>query len=111
MSLYRLTISRRADHDADAIFDWVAQRSTVGASSWFSAFRDTLREIVESPHSYARAPEADLLDRDIRQPLFKTRRGQFYRALFIIRDDAVHVVAVRGYGQNLATPDDLELPT
>ena len=55
--------------------------------------------------------EADILDRDIRQALFKTWQGRLYRALFVIVEDAVHVVAVRGYGQDLATLDDLDIPT
>jgi plasmid stabilization system protein ParE len=111
MKKYRLAVSWRADQDADGIFEWLATRSAAGALAWFSAFRDTLRDIAQKPQSYSRAPEADTLDRDIRQALFKTRRGQFYRILFVVIEDVIYVVAVRGYGQDLATRDDLELPT
>jgi len=69
-----------------------------------------LRSLTESPGGRARAPEAELVGRDVRQALFKTRRGRIYRVLFIVVDDMVHVVAIRGYGQDLATLDDLELP-
>ena len=73
--------------------------------------RDTLRAIAQKPERYSIAPEAEILDRDIRQALFKTRRGHLYRALFMVVDDAVHVIAVRGYGQELATPYELDLPS
>jgi plasmid stabilization system protein ParE len=111
MKQFRLTVSRRADEDADAIFEWLSGRSPVGASRWFNAFRDTLRAISQKPEGYSRAPEAEMLDRDIRQALFKTRRGHIYRTMFVVIDADIHVIAVRGYGQELATPDDLDLPS
>ncbi len=56
-------------------------------------------------------PKADTFEEELRQMLFKTRRGNTYRTLFVIRKFAVHVVAVRGTGQDLVTPDELgDLP-
>lgn len=110
MKTYRLAVSRRADRDADAIYDWIAERSTEGAVHWFQALRATLRSLTNSPESHSRAPEAETVNRDIRQALFKTRRGRVYRVLFVVTEDTVHVVAVRGYGQDIAAPGELELP-
>ena len=110
MKSYRIAVSRRTDADADSIYDWLAHRSLAGATRWFLALRTTLRGLTENPESHSRAPEADTVGRDIRQALFKTRRGRIYRVLFVVVDDTVHVVSIRGYGQDLATLDDLELP-
>ena len=35
---------------------------------------------------------------------------RLYRVLFTVTDDAVHVAAVRGFGQDLATAEEIELP-
>jgi len=110
MKAYRLAISRRADSDADEIYEWLAHRSLAGATRWYLALRKTLHSLTENPGSRGQAPEGELVGRDVRQALFKTRRGRIYRVLFIVVDDTVHVVAIRGYGQDLATLDDLELP-
>ena len=109
MKTYRLAVSQRADQDADAIFDWITERSAEGAIHWFQALRTTLRSLTNSPESHSRAPEAETLGRDIRQAFFKTRRGRTYRVLFVVAEDIVHVVAVRGYGQDIATHGELEL--
>ena len=42
--------------------------------------------------------------------LFKTRSGRVYRSLFVIEGNTIHVVGVRGAGQDLAGSGDLELP-
>ncbi len=107
---YRLAVSRRAEQDADVIYDWLMQRSARGASHWFRALSEALQALAENPQRYPRAPEAEIVDRDVRQALFKTRRGRAYRILLTILDDAVHIVAIRGFGQDIATPDELDLP-
>ena len=53
--------------------------------------------------------EADDFGIDLRQSLFRTRRGRLYRLLFVIRGDVVHLAAVRGPGQEMVSADDLEL--
>jgi hypothetical protein len=57
------------------------------------------------------APEDAEHDSEIRQIVFKTRSGLPYRALFTIDGDQVHVIHVRGPGQDLIMPGNLRLPT
>jgi len=111
MTLYRLNLSRQAERDADVIHDWLAKRSAQGAAKWFTAFSEVLHSIVEDPHRHQQAPEASNVGADVRNALFKTRRGHTYRALYVIHGDTVHVIAIRGFGQDLANPDDLQIPT
>ena len=56
------------------------------------------------------AAESDAFDEDLRQVLFKTRKGNTFRALYVIRGTVVYIVAIRGTGQELVSPDDLALP-
>jgi plasmid stabilization system protein ParE len=94
-----LRILERATSDVDAIFNWLVPRSVQGAISWYLAFRRSADKIAEAPQSFARAPEADRLSRDLRQALFKTRRGRTYRIVFEFTDSEIFVLRVRGPGQ------------
>lgn len=111
MAKYRVAVTRRAERDADDIYVWIARRSPDGASKWHSAFRKMLQGLEEDPMRHARAPEAVTLGLDIQQALFKTRHGHTYRALYTLVSDTVHVISVRGAGEELVTLDDVELPS
>jgi hypothetical protein len=39
--------------------------------------------------------------------LFKTRRGRYYRLVYVIAEDEVHVLRVRGPGQPDLLPDEI----
>lgn len=110
MTAYRLHVSQRAEHDADTIYAWLAKRSVQGAVSWVAILRETLQSIVEDPQRHPHAPEASSVGADVRHAMFKTRRGHRYRVLYVIRGETVHIVAIRGSGQDLAKADDLQLP-
>jgi len=56
------------------------------------------------------APEDADHDETIYQIIFRTRRGLPYRALFVVRENDVYVLRVRGPGQDLVAPDDLGVP-
>lgn len=106
----QVRVSRRAQRDADVIFDWLAQRSTDGASRWYESYLTILRSLPDRAPGCPIAPEADDLGVDLRQAQFQTRKGRTYRVLFIARETLVHIVGVRGAGQDLVTGDDIELP-
>ena len=56
---------------------------------------------------YAVAPESAYIDRDIRQLIFKTRKGLPYRLLYTIDDEVVLALHIRGPGQPLLKADEL----
>lgn len=105
-----IRVSVRADADVNAIYEWLAERSPEGAIRWYEAFLDAVQPLQHRAESYALAPEAAHLEVDLRQTLFKTRKGRTYRALFVIVEDVVHIVSVRGTGQDLIRGDELEFP-
>jgi len=106
----RVRVSQRAEQDADDIFLWIAARSRDGALRWYEKYLSVLRELPETAASSPSASEADDLGWDLRETLFKTRRGRVYRLVFFIRDATIHILSVRGAGQDLLQQGDLELP-
>jgi len=85
---FDVVIVSTASREFGVIVEWIAERSSKGAARWVDEFERAVNALSEDPHRYALAPEAALLNRDVRQALFKTRRGRTYRVL------------VRGHGAN-----------
>jgi plasmid stabilization system protein ParE len=104
---YTVRLLPRADFDAQQIYDWINERSPDGAMRWSQAFLDACEMLAHHPTSYGLAPEAQLIGRDIRHILFKTRRGRYYRALYTIVENEVRIVRVRGPGQATIQRDEL----
>lgn len=105
---YRLAILPRAQSDVESIYVWLRDKSQLGAASWFQAFELVLDRLVDAPLQFPTAPESEPLDRQLRQALFKSPHGRTYRAIFLIDEDAVYILRVRGPGQPPLTNDELE---
>src|SRR5262245_4381487 len=93
-------IVERAASDVDDIFNWLVRRSVQGATSWYLAFRQALGKIASSPESFAEAPESHVVGRQLRQALFKTRRGRLYRIVFQVLETEIVILRIRGPGQS-----------
>jgi plasmid stabilization system protein ParE len=97
---FAVILLRRAQADVDRIYQWLSTRSATGASHWYAAFAACIAELRRDPHSCAAAPESQRLRLNVQQRLFKTRHGRTYRVLFLIANDEVRVLRVRGPGQS-----------
>jgi plasmid stabilization system protein ParE len=106
---FPVLIMPRAERDIDSIFSWLLERSANGARNWLNALDGALDRMSSSPNSLAMAAEASSVSPDLKQCLFKTRQGRTYRAVFIVEDDTVVVLRVRGPGQPPLQPDELDL--
>ena len=100
-------IGERARADVDHIFNWLVRRSVQGAISWYLAFQEGVIRIGSDSETFAKAPEAELFARDLRQALFKTRRGRIYRIVFEMSETEILILRVRGPGQALLRRHDL----
>lgn len=100
-------VSRHAHLDVETILTWLTERSPQGARRWFDKYLETLHLLPERALNCPLAPEAVLIGRDLRQLLFKTRRGNTYRSLFLIEGEFIELLAVRGAGRDLVTPAEL----
>lgn len=107
---FQLRTLRRAQRDVAAIVDWIGnvRQAPRGARDWLRAYQSAAQSIVDAPADCGLAPESDFVDGELRQFLFKTRRGRTYRAVFRIEDDEVLILRVRGPGQPPLAPDELD---
>ena len=71
---------------------------------------DVLATLSTTAGNCSLAPEDGHGDTEIRQLIFKTRRGKPYRMLFTILGGVVFVRHVRGPGQDLVPPEKLNQP-
>ena len=97
---FDVELSARAERDFQSIVDYLAKRSTSGATSWIDAFEAMTLALPASAETHPLAPENDDHVETIRNALFKTRRGRTYRAVYIIRAGRVFITHIRGPGQN-----------
>ena len=106
---YAVHIAPKAWADADSIFAWIAARSSAGASRWYAAFLSAARELSSDPDRYGMAPESEVLRRPIRQRFFKTRRGRVDRLLFVVQQDEITILRIRGPGQPPVSAKEIEI--
>jgi len=107
MPKFGVRLLPRAAMDMQSIFDHIAERSQAGAKRWFSAFEETLQRLEANADAYGSAPEAEVLDRPVKQCMFKTRKGRTYRVVYTIEVSTVWVHRVRGPGQPSLREDEL----
>jgi hypothetical protein len=98
----------KAKQDKDSIFRWLHERSPTGAVAWLSAYDSLIERLKQGASSFGVAPESADCEFDVRQALFKTRRGRVYRALFFIDGQQVYILRIRGPGQAPITPEDID---
>lgn len=104
---YSVRITRRAKSDLRKTGDWLHERSPAGAQSWLAVARATIACLEDSPRRHSLAPENEYSPREIRNALFKTRRGHIYRAIFFIEGDTVFVTHIRSPRQRLLEGDEV----
>lgn len=106
---YRITVSRRAEHDLQHIYCWIWERSPDGAIRWYQAFLKCSDQLSASPHSFSLASDLYRVDIEVRQALFKTRLGRRYRIVFALdeQEKAVRILRVRGPGQPPLLEDEI----
>ena len=98
----------RAEADIRGITRYIYDRSRHGAAAWVNALDQARLQLVDNAMTCGQCDENEHFDIDVKQMLFKTRRGRVYRILFTVVDDEVRILRVRGSGQAPIQPNDLE---
>lgn len=98
---------QKAKADKRRIFEWIHQRSRSGAIAWLAAYDRMIDSLKANADTCAEAYESADLERDVRQALFKTRRGRVFRALFVIESAEVLILRIRSAGQRPLDSDDV----
>lgn len=109
MPSYQIQFTRRANQDVADILNWLFFRSPQGAQRWLDEFERVQTRLSNSPLKCGLAEEAESFSEPVRQVLFRTRRGNTYRALYVVREELVSRLCVRGPGQPPVTPSELRL--
>ena len=97
---FRVIVQPEAEGNITEILTWIAERSAQGANAWHAALVKAIEYLGTRADSMPLAHESRHFDCEIRELLFKTRRGLSYRLLFTIQGSDVHLLYVRGPGQD-----------
>lgn len=98
----------KARQDKDSIFRWLEERSPTGALAWLDAYDLLVDSLKQDAATFGLALESVDCEFEIRQALFKTRRGRVYRALFFIEGGDVFIARVRDPGQAPVMPQQIK---
>lgn len=107
---FEVVQTRRARADVATIARWLNQRLGPGPDAWYRQWVLATKRLGQSADQFGTAPESDSCPEKILQLQFKTRRGRFFRVLFVIRGDTVYILHVMGAGQDLLSPEEIVLP-
>jgi plasmid stabilization system protein ParE len=107
MTGYQIRILPRAIQDLEAITSWIQAHSPRGALALVLAFEAAITRLKRSPEAYSFAPESDYCGMPLRQVFFRTRKGNTYRMVILIRNWEVQILRIRGPGQPPLLRDEL----
>lgn len=105
MKRFRVLVTRPAEEDIEAAYDYIRRDSAARAVGWRESLGRAARRLQTAPRRCPLAPENGLFRLEIRQLVFGN-----YRVLFTIADDAVHILHVRHAARRTMTTDDLIAP-
>jgi toxin ParE1/3/4 len=103
---YHVVLLSKAESDLNAAADWIAKQSPSAADRWLDQFVEALLSLEIGPQRCGLAPENVAVPHEVRQLVFRPRRGRVFRALFTIVEDEVRVLRIRGAGQDLVQEGD-----
>src|SRR5437762_45233 len=94
-------LTRQAEHDLDSILAWLESRSPSGAVSWVKSLKAAFTWLADHAASCPLAAENDRFEESVYERLFKTKRGRYYRLLFVVTAKQIRILHIRGPGQDL----------
>jgi plasmid stabilization system protein ParE len=107
---FRVNLLQAAERDVRTILEYLSTGSKSGATAWAKTFDKALIHLEESADSCPLAAEDEHVDFEVREILFKTRRGLMYRALFTLSESNVFILHVRGPGQDFVDSMEIREP-
>lgn len=101
---YTLEITFHAMEDIDQAYLFIREDSPANAEAWKDGLMTKARSLTEFPRRCPLAPEAQLLELEIRQLLYGA-----YRILFMVGSDRVQILHVRhGARQPIGLDDETQ---
>jgi plasmid stabilization system protein ParE len=107
MSL-RLEYTLNAQTEIEDSYLWIKERAPMAAEKWRDELIGKIQGLAENPRRHPLAPESGKFPWDIRQLLFRKRRGQF-RVFYTIDKKRVVILAVRRSARKPLEEGDLPI--
>jgi hypothetical protein len=105
---YRIHLTAQAEADIARIHGRLSRQSARSAEEWYESFCDAVERLRTNPFTCGLAFENSAFDEELRHLLFGTRKRRTFRALFVVREDQVRILAIRGPGDRPIRTDDVE---
>ena len=105
---FQVRLSRQAEIEIEAAYQWFKERTPDYADQWFRDLMNRMATLQKQPRRCALAIENDVFPEEIRQLLYGKKQPNIYRILFVIRDDVVYVLHVRHCRQPPLTAEDVD---
>jgi plasmid stabilization system protein ParE len=105
---YRIKLTAQAEADINRIYDELSMRSAEGAARWYESFWDAVERLKTNPFTCGLAFEHREFEDELRHLLFGPGKRRNFRALFVVCEDLVKILAIRWPGERPIKPEDLE---
>jgi len=92
--IYDVLISDPALDELEQAFNWLLERTTVHAPTWYDGIVAAIKTLATNPQRCPKAQEAVSFGREVRQLLYG-HRPHTYRILYSIRGQSVVILHVR----------------
>lgn len=107
MTRYEVIIERPALDDIERKYQHIcAAGAELAAARWFTRLVEFITELETHPEWGSAIPEQDEFAEKLYQKIF----GRGYRVIYLIAENRVHVLCVRGPGMRELRAGDIEVP-
>jgi plasmid stabilization system protein ParE len=107
---FRVQMTERAQADLDRLIQVLSERSPEAAARFAARFHEALSRLETNPFASGLAFENPHFAEELRHLLIRTQKRRAYRALYVVRETEVVIVAVRAPGERPISPSDIEDP-
>ncbi|MBE2287238.1 MAG: type II toxin-antitoxin system RelE/ParE family toxin [Prosthecobacter sp.] len=103
---FDVAYTAHAQQELEDVYLWIKSRAPLSAERWREELISKVESLAEEPQRHRLAPESRRFPVEIRQLLFRKRRGQF-RILFTITGKGVVILSVRHHSRRPLEEGDL----
>jgi plasmid stabilization system protein ParE len=107
---YRVILTARAETDLDRLLTSLGTTSADAATRLAARFWRAVSRLETTPFACGLAHERLKFAEELRHLLFGINPRRRYRALFVVRNETVVILAIRAPGERPVTPRDLRDP-
>jgi plasmid stabilization system protein ParE len=104
---YQVEISSRAETDLERVLATLAESSPKASLRLARNFWKGVQRLRSHPQACGLAYEFRYFPEELRHLLFFANARKKYRALYVVRENVVHILCIRAPGQKPVEPQDI----